>query len=80
MFGLAAGENLGQRRPYNGVNSLFRVNKHTLRQLEIFLNFYKTHVPVYKQNKLVCVYCSACRDITCILLQPLQKDNQIFVT
>ena len=26
MFGLAAGENLGQRRPYHGGNSLIRVN------------------------------------------------------
>ena len=30
MFGLAARENLGQRRPYNGVNSLFRINKDIL--------------------------------------------------
>ena len=27
MFGLAAGENLSQRRPCNGVSSLFSVNK-----------------------------------------------------
>ena len=27
MFGLVAGENLSQRRLYNGVSSLFKVNK-----------------------------------------------------
>ena len=59
-----------------------KARKKGAKRLEflVFINFYKAQVPVYKQNKLACVYCSACRDITCKLLQPLQKDDQIFVT
>jgi len=37
MFGLAAGENLGQRRLYNGVYSLLRVNNSTCNDI---IDFY----------------------------------------
>ena len=46
MFGLVAGENLSQRRLYNGESSLFRVNNYIF---DIWLELFKLY---RKENQL----------------------------